>query len=82
MFEIVPAELTTATAVAVVPIPGELNVTIGDVEYPEPPLEIVTIPTAPFDILVVAAAPIPVSLYPGIKTIPGFAVYPNPGFVI
>ena len=75
MLLIVPAELTTEIAVAVVPIPGELNVIVGATEYPEPPLVIVTIPTTPSDILVVAAAPVPVlSEEVGIKTTPGFTV--------
>ena len=44
----VPAELTTASAVAVVPpAPGPVIVTLGAVVYPEPASVSVTIPTVP-----------------------------------
>ena len=70
----VPPELTTALADAVVPIPGELKETVGAVVYPEPPLEIVPTPTTLSDILVVAAAPTPPSSPVGKITIPGLSV--------
>ena len=80
MLEIVPAALTTAIPVAVVPSPasppGALKVTAGVVEYPDPPEVRVTIPIVLSEITVVAAAPTPGSLYSGIKTIPGAVVYP------
>ena len=57
---IVPAELTTASAVAVVPTPtGPVIVTVGAVVYPEPASVSVTIPTAPSPINAVPAAPDP-----------------------
>ena len=77
--EIVPAELTTAIADAVVPIPGPLMVTEGAVVYPEPPSVIVTTPTTLSLIIVVAAAPTPSLLLLNITT-PGLSVYPIPGF--
>ena len=56
----VPAELTTASAVAVVPpAPGPVIVTLGAVVYPEPASVSVTIPTAPSPIKTVPAAPEP-----------------------
>ncbi len=57
---IVPAELTTASAVAVVPTPtGPAIVTDGAVVYPEPASVSVTIPTVPSPIKTVPAAPEP-----------------------
>ena len=57
---IVPAVLTTASAVAVVPTPtGPVIVTVGAVVYPEPASVSVTIPTVPSPIKTVPAAPEP-----------------------
>ena len=66
------------TAVATAP-PGTLNVIFGVVEYPAPPLVIVTIPTPPVvAIPTVVAAPAPP---PPTKTTDGGTVYPAPGLV-
>ena len=66
--EIVPAELTTAIADAVVPIPGPLIVTEGAVVYPEPPSVIVTTQTTLSLMIVVASAPTASSPPPKITT--------------
>ena len=61
------------------PVPGELNVTVGVVEYPVPPLVRVTIPTPPVvAIPTVVAAPAPP---PPTRTTDGGIVYPAPGLV-
>ena len=72
----VPPELTTAIALAVVlqTPAGSLKVTEGAVVYPEPPLDRVTPPTTLSDILVDAAAPTPPSSPVGKMTIPGLSV--------
>ena len=67
----IPAALIRDTAVAVVPIPGELIVTSGGELYPDPPLVTVIIPMIPLAISVVAAAPTPP---PPIKLTPGATV--------
>ena len=61
MAVMVPAELTTASAVArVFAAPtGAVIVTLGAVVYPEPASVSVTIPTAPSPIKTVPAAPEP-----------------------
>jgi hypothetical protein len=45
------------TAIAVVPIPGELTVTVGDNTYPEPPFVTLINPTIPLAISTVAVVP-------------------------
>ena len=77
----VPAELTTASAVACVfPAPtGAAIVTVGAVVYPEPASVSVTIPTAPSPIKPVPAAPEPP---PPVIWSVGARVYQAPGFVI
>ena len=75
----IPAELIIDTAIAVVPIPGELIVTRGGEVYPDPPFVIVIIPIIPLEISVVAATPIPP---PPTKLTPGATEYPYPGLVI
>ena len=74
-----PAELISAVADAVVPIPGPAMVTSGATLYPLPPSETVMIPIVPSAISVVAATPAPP---PPTKDIPGATVYPNPGLII
>ena len=77
----VPAELTTASAVArVFAAPtGAVIVTVGAVVYPEPASVSVTIPTAPSPIKTVPAAPEPP---PPVIWSVGATVYPEPGLVI
>ena len=76
----IPTLLIFALAIgAIPPNPGELNVIVGGVIYPEPPLVIVIIPTIPFPIVAVAVAPFPP---PSKKRSEGATVYPYPGFVI
>ena len=75
-----PEELTTAVAAAETVVTPDLNtslvkVIVGDVVYPPPPDETVTIPIVPSPIVLTAVAPVPVAL---IKAIFGATVYPAP----
>jgi hypothetical protein len=56
-----------------------VKVTVGAVEYPDPPDVNVTIFTTPSPIVAVAAAPDPPS---PINLTPGVEVYPDPAFII
>ena len=78
---IVPAALTMAVPIAVLPERGAENVIVGGLsaEYAAPPLETVMIPTPPVvAIPTVTATPVPP---PPWNTTEGGTVYPAPGLV-